>query len=181
MATRNLFSIILKVIGIFMLKDIVLSGVQLVSLFLSWDEYGGNITIWAGTLLTLLAYYIMFHFLVFKTDFLIHKLKLDKVTDQHEFSFFKQGILENIQFKPILTLAVLITSVYLFVTEIPNFFRLAFVAYQQTESYRENGNESTGSYIALSAVKIIIAYILLNACEPIVNFIDNKRSKAEDK
>jgi hypothetical protein len=175
MAIRNLFSILLKILGIFMLKDIITSLVQLVPFLLENNSYNA-LPMAGGYLGMVLVYYFMFHFLVFKTDFIIDKLKLDKGITYQEFSFFRDKGISELDFKPIIALAVMTTAIYLLATEIPVLCDLLFGLYRENQVYE--GNPGTqGGFVVLSVAKIIVAYIMINACDTITDFIDKKRAK----
>jgi hypothetical protein len=181
MAIRNLFSIILKVLGIFMLKDLIISLGQVIPILVgNYFLVASYETLSGGYILVVLIHYLMFHFLVFKTDFVIDKLKLDKGITYQEFSFFKEKGITELDFKPIIALALMATAIYLLATEIPTLFSLLFGLYRENQVY--DGNPGTqGGFVILSITKIIIAYILINACDTITDFIDRKRAKNSRK
>ncbi|HEU4470613.1 MAG TPA: hypothetical protein VFR58_06005 [Flavisolibacter sp.] len=77
MSPRSLFSIVLKITGIFFIKDMLVATPQLVSSFLFLIRSTGfpeNAWVLITTLITLAIYGLVIVYLVLKTDWVIDKL-----------------------------------------------------------------------------------------------------------
>ena len=172
MTPRTLFNIILKILGVFFIKDFLVLIPQLLSviLFLS-KSYTMTEAIWTfGTsLLMLLAYGLVSYFLIFKTEFVIDKLKLDK-------GFNQESIPLNIHRSTILSISIIVIGGLLVVEEIPNFCRQLF-SYFQEKRLTYGQTNPTIAYSVVSGVKIIIGILLMTYQGKIVAFIERQRKK----
>ena len=79
MTPRSLFVIIVKILGFFMLKEVIFSSVNLINgiLFVraSYGEYGRLSLVPA--ILSFVLYLSIFLLLIFKSEVILDKLKLD--------------------------------------------------------------------------------------------------------
>lgn len=170
MTPRSLFNIILKILGIFFIKDFIAFIPQLLSvgLFLTEpDTVPMGILSFVIILLILFAYGVVAYYLVFKTDFIIDKLRLDKD--------FKEEILPlNIHRSTILSISVIIIGGILAVEEILNFCRLSF-SYFQEKRMTFGQTSPTTIFLFISLAKIVIGVLLMSRQKQIVNFIERKR------
>lgn len=167
MAPRTLFNLILKVIGIFFIKDILEALSHTISAIVYFPQYSsareGVINV-AVSLPLLILYSLLAWVFIFKSDKVVRMLRLDK----------------NVQDKPaaitverhmLLTTAVIIAGAWVLVNEIPEFFRHAVYYYQERKMYVRMTRPDV-SYILMSAVKIAIGFFLVVFNKPIVNIIE---------
>ena len=127
MTPRSLFSIILKIFGLFFLREIVNAIPQLVSSFLYFtkpQEVGEGIFVFIVTLVILAFYSFIVHQLLFKTNVILDKLKLDQGYSQEEFTF-------NISTSMVLTIAIVVTGGVILANEIPNLCRQLYSYFQE--------------------------------------------------
>jgi hypothetical protein len=104
MTLRTLFKIILKILGIFFIKDFLSIIPQVISSFfyiINSDTVGEGIWILSSVLLFLFLYGALSYYLIFKTDLIIDKLKLDKGFDRDTISL-------NIHRSTILSIAIIV-------------------------------------------------------------------------
>jgi hypothetical protein len=171
MTPKTLFTIILKIIGLFFIRDLLLSLPQLLSfiLFLKngetleavWNLISGGIFI----LLELLICY----YLIFKTDWIIHRLKLTAGFDQEIVPF-------NMHRSTILSIAIILIGGLILVDEIPNLCRGVFTYIEERRmNYSELNKEVP--YIVLSVVKIIIGILILTENRRLVSLIEKRKAK----
>lgn len=168
MTPRSLFNIILKVLGIFFIQDFLTAIPQLLSVFLNAFTPEA---IWAlvSALLLLFAYGMVPFYLIFRTDFIIDKLELDKGFDQEAFPL-------NIHRSTVLSISIIVIGGLIVVDEIPNFCRQVVSYYQaQRMTMGWRTQPSWISYIITSAVKIIVGVLMLSNQRKIVRFIEWKR------
>ena len=167
MSIKSFFTIVLKIIGIFFLKDIALFFVQMVSISqLTTGVSGADVfKIIFVSVVVILAYGLILYYLLFKTESLISLLKLDAGFDEERIEI-------NIHRSTVLSVVIMLTALLMLTGEIPNFGRTIYTYSQQSWS----GN-STYSYIIISGLKIIIALLLLGFQRPIVNAIELKRKR----
>jgi hypothetical protein len=170
MTIRTLFSIILKVLGIFFIRDILTLIPQLLSVFLYMTKAEGAIeAIWTllSTVLIFSVYSLVTYYLIFKADWVIDKLQLGS-------SFEEQTISLNIHRSTILSISVIVLGGLIIVDEVPNFCRALFSYFQEKRMTNGQTNPSL-SYSVVSAGKIIIGLLLLGSQRQIVNYIELRR------
>src|SRR5437868_3654116 len=152
MTIRDLFNIILKILGIFFIKDILATVPQLLSVFavLSYPtnvQVSGAVFTFIAILLMLLIYILICYYLVFRTNFIIDKLKLDRGFDQNTIPL-------NIHRSTILSIAIIVIGGLMVADETPNLCRQLF-AYFQEKRMSSGQTHLSLSYSVLAGVKII--------------------------
>ena len=184
MTPRNLFNIILKIFALFFLRDIVylipeiISQITLVVRVPEYRIYHSSNDEIINLLLVLLAlafYWFIIDKLLFKTNYVIDKLKLDQGFNQDEFSFK----LSTIQ---VLTIALFVIAGVILTTEIPMFCRHVF-AYFQEKNITHGVAKPDFSYIITSCVKIVLGLLMIGERKRIVEFFENgfsNRKKEDD-
>jgi hypothetical protein len=172
MTTRSLFNVILKILGIFFIKDILAALPELLSVFILWAKPDNSDTALMSlclTLLILLIYVFVSYCLIFKSTLLIDKLKLDKGFDQ-------EMIPLNIHRSTILSISIIVIGGLLIAQEIPNFCRQLFIYFEQRRLTYGQTNPSL-SYCVLSGLKILVGLVLVGNQKQIVDFIELKRKR----
>ena len=182
MTPRNLFIIILKIIGLFFLREIVYIVPQLISsipFLTKSDDFGEiqntNEGLWTFilTLFIITFYSFIIYQLLFKTNNIVDKLKLDKGFNQEEFSF-------NISNSLVLAIALIVIGGIILTNEIPNFFRNVF-SYFQEKSLTHGMTKPNFSFIIISAVKIIIGLLIIGERKRIVEFVERRQSQKQEE
>ena len=173
MTIRTLFTIILKILGIFFIKNFLETLPQLLSLLNFMNDFAGNQKLIIGLSefsLMLLILGLISYLLLFKTDLIIDKLKLDK-------GFGEEFIQLNIHRTTILSIAILIMGGLLIINELGNFCRQLFLYYQEVKLNKQNylSKNPNISYSIISFVKIILGLLLIIYQKQIVHFIEWRR------
>ena len=170
MTPRTLFNIILKILGVFFIKDFFATIPQLLSVILFLTK-SDTVTEAVWTLVTtsliLLAYGLVSYYLVFKTELVIDKLKLDKGFDQ-------ETIPLKIHRSTILSISLIVVGGLLVVDEIPNFCRQLFFYFQEKRMTYGQTYPNV-AYSVISGVKIIIGLFLMAGQRKIVNLIERQK------
>jgi len=172
MTPRTLFNIILKILGIFFIKDFLAAIPQLLSVMLyltKSDSIPEAIWTLVTTILILVAYGVVSFLLIFKTNYVIDILKLDQGFEEETLSL-------NIHRSTILSISIIVIGGLLVADELPNFCRQLFSYFQEKRMTYGQTNPSL-SYSIVSAVKIIIGMILMTGQRQIVNLIERQRKK----
>lgn len=172
MTPRSLFNIILKILGIFFIKDFIALIPQFITFALYFVEPDTvSMGAWSVvfTLATLIAYGIIAHYLIFRTDSIIDKLKLDK-------GFSEQTLSLNIHRSSILSISIIVIGGILVADEVPNFCKLVFSYFEAKRFTHLQINPST-VYLIMSSVKLIIGVVLTTGQRQIVNLIELKRKQ----
>jgi len=169
MTPKSLFNIVLKILGIFFIKDILATIPQLLSLslYLSKPDVSGAVWTFTATAVTLFIYIIVSYFLVFKSDLIIAWLKLDKGFDQETFPI-------NIHRSTILSIAIIVIGGLMVSNEIPNLCRQLYAFFEEKRMTYGQTHPSL-SYSILSAAKIVIGLLLMGSQKHIVNYIEYRR------
>lgn len=175
MTPRSLFIIILKVFGIFFIKETIGTLIELVSSVLYWARtgYSGE-EFWAivFAFIFLVFYGLVTWLLLFRTTIIIDKLKLDQGFDQKNLDW---------HFSPtsLLNVAVIVTGAVILLNEIPYLCRELFGYFQQRRLMDDMTPDL--SFAFFSVIKIIIAVLLIVKRKTIVAFVrKDRREKATD-
>ena len=175
MTVKTLFNIILKILGIFFLKDMIASVVQLCFFtFMMRKQYstGGSPDSFKQFLLLfiIIAVYAFFAWLlIIKSNWLIGVLRIEKGFDQDVIPL-------SIHRSTILSIAIIVIGGYMVAEEIPNLCRQLVVYYREKQAY--SISTVSVSYSVLSGIKIVIGLLLMGLQRPIVNLIALKAKDA---
>jgi uncharacterized membrane protein YhdT len=172
MTPRSLFNIILKVLGIFFLKDALAAVPQLLTVFLYFtkaDTLMEGIWTLLFTIVMLAVYCLVAYYLIFKSEFLIDKLKLDHGFDQ-------QIIALNIHRSTILSISVMVIGGLMVAENIPALCRQLF-AYFQEKRMTYGVTHPSFSPSVMEAAKILVGLLLMGNQRQIVNFIEYKQRR----
>jgi hypothetical protein len=170
MTPRSLFNIILKVLGIFFIQDFLAAIPQLLSVisyFTTPDARQEAVWALITSLLVLFAYGIVSYYLIFRTNVIIDKLRLEKGFNQDNFPL-------NIHRSTVLSISIIVIGGLMVAGEIPNFCRLLFSYYQQKRMTRGLQDPEI-SYVVFSGIKILVGILLISNQRQILRFIEWKR------
>jgi hypothetical protein len=171
MTPRSLFNIIIKTIGIFFIRDLLGLIPQFLSGFLYFSGSENNTTaIWilCASAVQIAIYGWMLFILLFKTDWLIERLALDK-------GFAEERLDINLHRSTVLYLVFVLTGILVIINALPGFCRNVFIYFEQKKlSYDQHPDLS---YLILYLVEIIIGLLLLGNAKALVNLIELKRRK----
>ncbi|RYZ87982.1 MAG: hypothetical protein EOP04_10400 [Proteobacteria bacterium] len=170
MTIRAVFQIILKILGVFFIKDILETIPQLLSVGLYMTRQDSQIeAIWTllSTVLMLFVYCSVCYYLIFRTNLLIDKLKLDQGFDEQTISW-------SIHRSTVLSICVIVIGGLIIVDEAPNLCQRLF-SYFQEKRMTYGQTDPSISYSVTSAVKIIIGFLLIGNQRHIVSYIESRR------
>lgn len=174
MTPRTLFAIILKIFGLYFVKEIVISIPQVPPVLLFFtrggDSIGDGAVMLFFTIFVLAFYSLIAYHLLFKTNYWIDRFKLDKGFEQTELTV-------NISTPSILTIALIVISGIILVNEIPFFCKEVYDFVQTSEERRIGIVKFDFSHIIVSIVKMIIAFLLIGERKRIIAFIQEKQNK----
>ncbi len=136
MTPRSFFTILIKILGIYLILDSITVIPQFISsLFsigLGFDKSIETIALYSFLLiLTVGIYYIILKYCVFKTDRIIDQLKLDK-------GFVEETFELNIHRSTVLSIAVIVIGGLIFVDSLPTFCKEVFDFIGQKQSLDSN-------------------------------------------
>lgn len=170
MTPRNLFIIILKVIGLLFLKDMLAAIPQLFSTlaypFQSNDIFLG-VMLLLVSVLSFSLYGLIPYIFIFKSAWLVDKLKLDQ-------GFEQATIPLNAHRSYILSVAIIVIGGMLVANEVPDLAR-QLLTYSQER--RDGHLNPELSYLLLTIAKIAIGMLLITKQQQLVNFIEYQRKR----
>jgi hypothetical protein len=167
MSLRSLIDVILKVIGIFFIRDILEAFSRSLSVLVYFPQYSSQKEAFFNlgvTIPPLVLYSIFAWLLIFRTASLMRLMRIDKTVGEQAagFSFSRFGVL---------TVAVVLAGCWILVNEVPEFFRLAVNYYQERILY-DRMVRPDYTYPAMSFAKIVIGLALIIFNTPFVHLID---------
>ncbi|MEO8404152.1 MAG: hypothetical protein ABI480_06140 [Chitinophagaceae bacterium] len=172
MSPRNLFNIILKILGLFFLKDFITAVADLLNtvIFLTNPE-SRTVGIWylLSELALMIVYWFVGYYLIFKSELIIDQLKLDK-------GFDTDTIPLNAHRSTILSIAVIVIGGLMTVYAIPDFCRQLYLYIIQNKMTYGITKSSMSNFIS-PAAKIVVGIFLMNGQRKVVNFIEYRRKK----
>lgn len=174
MTIRTFWNLFIKILGIWL----VLSALTVIPQFARMLTFFGTnsegrllgigITI-ALFLLTIGIYTLILRLFIFKTDWLIDKLRLDK-------GYTEEKIELNIQRTTVFTIAVIVIGGVVFVDSFPLFCQQLLRSIQQGNPFSES---STSGWIIFYLVKTILGYLLMTNSQFVVRFLDKQNHTVE--
>jgi len=175
MKVKTFWSILLRIIGIVLaLKgvNVVVHSITTV-LIISWNSTEGviwsSLSIWnlLTIILTVVVYLFVLWLFIFKTSWLIDKLRLEK-------GFEEEKIELNTQLSNILSITLIVIGGIVLIESLPQLCKQVFSFFQERSMFRES---PTTGWIILYLLKTILGYLLMTNSKQITDFI-NKRSRS---
>lgn len=167
MTKRDLFIVIIRVIGLFLLLSNIFS---VVPSLISYSVY----STWQGLSLSIAVALIiigLFIILVQKADRTVDWLKLDKGFDDERIE------MSNLNEKNLLTLAILLFGGYLIVTSFPSIIIGLINLFYNDINYLPFDVVDKVD-LALESIFMIVGYLMLTNSTRLVNWMITKRSKS---
>jgi len=171
MTPRSLFTIVLKIIGVLFIRDVldiipqfILNIVDL----MQFDASGQGIWAPIFTVLSCSIYVGAAYYFIFKTEFLIHKLKLVSNFEQDNFPL-------NIHRSTVLNIVIIIIGGLLIADNIPYLCRSVYLYFQHRSLGDVLSKSPDFSYIIIYSVKILAGLILAGNHQLLVSYIERKR------
>ncbi len=174
MTIRTFWTLFLKILGI----SLILSGLTVIPQFMSafaffgenqQDNFMAAIYIIVLLLLTVGFYFVVLKLLVFNSNWLIDKLKLDK-------GFQEEKLEMGLTLKTVLTIATIVIGGLILVDALPMLCKQVFAFIQQKSVFRE---DPQFSWIVFYFVKTLIGYFLMTNSKMVISYIDKKTEDVE--
>jgi len=167
MQINTFWKIVIKIIGLWLL----LSSISLIPQFFTTLGFTngkldieGLLIIWLVLFLAIIVYILIIRLFLFKTDWVIEKLQLEK-------NFTEERIDLNIKTATILTIAIIVMGGLILVESLPSFCSGLLDYYQQKSLSQEY--QST-YWLIYHFIKIIIAHLLLTNAKKLASLIEKK-------
>ncbi|WP_406843578.1 hypothetical protein [Flavobacterium soyae] len=168
MSIRTFWVILIKILGLLLISGALTVIPQwFTSIFYTYqsgDVY--NMAILASLLLIILfVYFFIFKICMYKTSWIIDKLKLDKGFDNETLEL-------NSSENKIISIAVIVIGGLMFVENIPVLLREMFVFFQDKNLFKDYPK---AGWIIFDFCKVILGYLLMTNSFRITNFIRSKK------
>jgi hypothetical protein len=175
MTPRDFFAIVIKIVGLYL---VILSFVSIpqVVMTLSYTYKYGVGRASAGEILEIcflvllgISFYIWFLYLcLFRTDWIINKLRLDLGFDEERLEI-------NIHHSTVLKIVVIATGAIIIMDNLPLFCKQLYSFIPNDESHTILSENPSKGWTVYYFVKFVIGFSLISANRPIVNYIERKR------
>ena len=169
MSIKTLLNIVLKVLGILFLRDFIVIIPQFLSVFSMLINFGEGFTPFLSTILSFAAYGVVAYFLIFRTGWVIEKLRLDEDIEEDNVSF-------NIKQSTLLTICLIIVAAVLILDAVPNLLRQLYLYFEYVKNkgnYLSNPRPDY-TYLIVYIGKIIIGLLMLGYLKTIVEYFEPK-------
>jgi len=171
MTARSLFSLILKILGVFFIRDVLDALSRSVSVLVYFPQYASRreaVYNLAATLPALFFYTLFVALLLFGTNTLIRIFRLDRIPEQTIPLTWHRSV--------ILSVAVAAAGGWMVISGLPEFIRQLFYYYQERKLYLAMAHPDI-SYLVMTFVKLLIGFALIRYNGFIVSLIELKRRK----
>lgn len=170
MLVNTFWKILIKIMGLWILFG-ALSIIPEFTTSLSFAEGSIDTTalfeVWSLLFIILLIYFFAIVFFLFKTDWIVEKLKLDK-------NFKEERIEINYDPSSILTICIIVIGGLCMVEALPSFISKLFDFLNQKYLIRDY---SGASWLIYFFIKLILGYLLVTNGKTIANYIERKSNK----
>ncbi|WP_413998196.1 hypothetical protein ACMDB5_10425 [Flavobacterium sp. W1B] len=167
MQIKTFWTILIKIIGLW----IFLSSTSILPQFFTTLSYTNGsldteslLLLWLILLGTIFIYILIIRVFLFKTNWIIEKLKLEN-------NFAEERIDLNIKNSTVLTIAIIFIGGIILVESLPSFFGRLFDFFRQKSLLKDY---SDTSWLIYYFIKIIIGYLLLTNGKNIAKYIEKE-------
>lgn len=164
MLIKTFWKILIKIIGLWILFGCISLIPQFFSTLSFTDEFldfKSLIPIWLMLFASIIAYAFVIRLFLFKTDWIIEKLKLEK-------NFTEERIDIKISSTEILTISIIIIGGLIIVESLPLFFSRLIDFFQQKSQLKEYHETS---WLVYYFVKLILGYLLVTNGKNIAKYL----------
>jgi hypothetical protein len=170
MTSRSLISLILKISGLFFIKDILDALSRSISVLIYFPQYASRqeaIYNLAATIPALVLYTFFVVMLLFGTNLIIRMLRLDKGVQA-------ELLPVGLQRSEILNIGIIVAGGWLLVSGLLEFVRTAFYYYQERKLYGRMVRPDL-SYMVMAIARLLIGFMLIGFHRLVVSLIETKQ------
>jgi len=177
MKARDLFTVILKIFGIYLIKDILIAIPPVLKSFHEFLKVDPNVALFSliYSFVVLALHFTIVYFLLFKTSFLISKLNLTAGLSELSLNI-------NLHRSQIYTIAIIITGLLILVFSIPTLIRHLYWWYEYITSRDTMFGTQSYDYggLLITITEVITGLLFLGNQRSLVNYIEYKKRKAKE-
>jgi hypothetical protein len=178
MSPRSLFAILIKLTGVYIIFTSITAIPQLIyTAFIFIPQFNrqdqSNAVLIQIILIALIviAYGLTLYLTIFKTDWIIDKLGLDKGFQEEQFKI-------NVHRSILLKIVVMIIGGILLIDSFPLLCKNLLTYFQQANQFRKFTDSPQSGYIVVYLLKTFIGYFMLTCSRMVVNLIELKSKKS---
>lgn len=172
MTSRTLFHIVLKILGVYFIKELFLLVPELLSAIIYFRSETLS-SLWTVFLIILIAaiYALAINYLLFKTDWVIETLKLDQGIEE--------TIAINLHRSTVLFSVLCIAGIIVTIRALPFLCRAAYNYYRESQAvYLPSQADKSG--VILYGAQFALGLILILFARTLTNFIELKRRNTQN-
>lgn len=166
MTPKVLFAIILKILGIWLIKEFLFIIPQLFSFAFANAALGENLSVAIYSIPVVIFYLVSIYLLLFKTTAIINLFQLDKEISNEPLKI-------NADKFDVLEIALIIMGGIVLIDEIPSFIS-NIINYLNQKQIAGDFQPPSGGLLIINIVKIVIAYLLIAHRKKIISYFDKK-------
>jgi hypothetical protein len=174
MTPRSFWIILIRILGIWFVLDsleIIYGYLSYIPLFSDITPISAILTALGITSLVFIFFFLILYLCIFRTNWIIDKLKLDKGFTEEKFEL-------NMHRSSIYAISIIIIGGLILIRSFPQLCRQLILYFQQSSLPRDYSSNPTWSYILLNLIQTIIGVYLITSNRTIVNFIENQKRKS---
>lgn len=175
MKATDLFLIILRVFGIYLIKDVLIAipAVFYNILLLGDGSYGVTLVTLLYSVLSLGAYAGVCYLLIFKSDWIVSKLQLTS-------GLSEEPLAMNLHRSSVYTIAIIIAGIVVLAFSVPQLVRSIYLWSQFMDQRHSYLGSDYFDYekILIPFTEVVIGLLFLGNQRLIVNFIESRRRGA---
>ena len=168
MSIRTFWIILIKILGLILVSGALIFVPQSIY-FLYYAIKSGDLIdllpIVALNLVLFLSYFLIVRLCIYKTNWIVDKLKLDK-------GFKTENIELNFESSKIISIAIIVIGGLLFIDNIPTLLREIMIFSQDKNLFKDYPKSG---WIIFSFCKVIIGYLLMTNSFRIAKLIEKKK------
>jgi hypothetical protein len=163
MLVNTFWKILLKIIGLWILFLALTIMPQYIAA-LSFTQDKLNVLNWLMLFLALIIYTILTRLFIFKTEWIIEKLKLDESFQEDRIDFNSKGPI-------VLNVGIIILGCLILIDTVPVFCSKLYAFFRQDLLFNDYPDSN---WLILYFIKLIIGYLLLTNGKNFANFIERR-------
>ena len=175
MSPRSLFNLILKILGIFFIRNLLDAVSRSFSVLVYFSQYTTHKEAWFNfgvTIPPLFVLLLSIWLLIFKTESVIDWLKLDK---HHASEIIGMKVHHSV----VLSIAVIAAGGWIILNEVPELLRQIGYYLQERKLYVRMARPDMSSML-MSAVRLFLGFVVVLFNNAIVNSIEVKRRRKQN-
>ena len=151
--------------------QIIYSYLTYIPLISNGSTLSAILTALGMTTLVIIFFFLVLYLCLFRTEWIIDKLQLDKGFSEEKFEF-------NMHRSSIYAISIIVIGGIILLRSFPDLCRQIILYFQQSSLPRDYSSNPTWSYILLNFIQTLIGVYFITSNRTIVDFIENQRRKS---